>query len=116
MSPQALTVLAPPGNGLVDVVVHNTGGSSAMSAADQFFYGYPPAITGLTPQFGPTTGGTQVTILGTGFTGAIQVGFSGLPASSLVVDSDTQMRATTPPAPPGVLLTCMPMSGSCTAL
>lgn len=96
LSSQALTVTAPAGVGTVDVTVDNAGTSSATSAADQFLYGSPPTVTGLDTSSGPVTGGTTVTIDGTGFTGAAQVEFGSAPASSFTVESDTQILATTP--------------------
>jgi hypothetical protein len=99
LSPQALTVTSPPGSGLVDVTVQNGSTTSATSSADQFFYGSPPAITGLSPSSGPITGGTTVTITGTGFTGATAVGFGGIPATSFTVVSDTEIQATAPAVP-----------------
>jgi choice-of-anchor C domain-containing protein len=96
LSPQALTVISPPGSGLVDVTVQNGGTGSATSSADQFFYGSPPAVTGLSPASGPTVGGTRVTISGSGFTGATAVVFGGIAATSFTVVSDTQIQATAP--------------------
>ncbi|HEX2821202.1 MAG TPA: choice-of-anchor C family protein [Streptosporangiaceae bacterium] len=103
LSPQALTVTSPPGSGLVDVTVQNAGTSSGTSAADQFFYGSPPAVTGLSPSSGPANGGTKVTISGTGFTGATAVGFGGVPATSFTVVSATQIQATAPAQPAGTV-------------
>ena len=96
LSPEALTAVSPPGSGLEDVTVATAGGTSATSSADQFFYGSPPTISGLSVTDGPVAGGTRVTVTGTGFSGATVVGFGGLPGSSLVVDSDTQLQVTTP--------------------
>ena len=103
LSPEALIAVSPPGQGPVNVVVQTAGGNSATSSADQFFYGSPPAITGLRPQSGPVTGGTTITISGTGFTGATAVGFGGLPATSFEVKSDSEIQATTPPEPAGTV-------------
>jgi hypothetical protein len=99
LSPDALTVVSPPGSGVADVVVQTVGGKSATSAADQFLYGSPPAITGLSLRSGPSAGGTRVTISGAGFTGATVVGFGQRPAAAYVVESGTSIQAT---APPGV--------------
>ncbi|HXL91723.1 MAG TPA: IPT/TIG domain-containing protein [Streptosporangiaceae bacterium] len=101
LSPQALSVTAPAGSGMVDVQVQTAGGTSAKSPADQFFYGSPPAVTGLSPSSGPVAGGTAVTITGTGFTSATAVGFGGIPATSFTVVSGTQIRATAPAEPAG---------------
>ena len=56
----------------------------------------PPAITGISPASGPTTGGTTVTITGTDFTGATVVKFGSSDASSFTVNSDTQITAISP--------------------
>lgn len=56
-----------------------------------------PNVTNVSPQSGPATGGTVVTITGSGFTGALSVRFSGVGnAASFTVNSDTSITATTP--------------------
>ena len=60
-----------------------------------------PVITGMTPITGPESGGTPVTITGTGFTGSTGVTFDGLPATSFVVVSDTEITAVSPAHVPG---------------
>ena len=55
-----------------------------------------PAVTAISPAAGPTTGGTTVTITGTGFTGATAVDFGTAAATNLTVVSDTQITATSP--------------------
>ncbi|HKC28749.1 MAG TPA: IPT/TIG domain-containing protein, partial [Jatrophihabitans sp.] len=102
-SSNALTVTAPAGHGLVDVVVHTNGGDSATSTADQFFFGDPPTVTGLSATRGPASGGTKLTITGTGFTGATAVGFGGAPGTDLAVVSDTELDVTTPLQMPGTM-------------
>ena len=64
-----------------------------------------PAITGLDPSTGPAAGGTTVTITGTGFTGATAVEFGtvAIAPEDFTVDSDTQITATSPPHPEGVV-------------
>src|SRR5439155_16110986 len=59
-------------------------------------YGTPPTVTGVSPRFGPNTGGTTVTITGSCFTGATGVDFGGTPATTFTVDSDSQITATSP--------------------
>ena len=54
------------------------------------------AITAINPTEGPTTGGQDLTITGTGFTGATSVRFGNKNASNHQVESDTQITATTP--------------------
>jgi IPT/TIG domain-containing protein len=51
-------------------------------------------ILSFTPPSGPV--GTQVTITGTGFTGATKVTFGGVKATSFVVNSGTQVTAKVP--------------------
>src|SRR5215467_6863593 len=55
-----------------------------------------PVITSLAPISGPANGGTIVTLSGTGFTGALAVGFGATNASTLSVISDTTMVAVSP--------------------
>jgi hypothetical protein len=55
-----------------------------------------PVVTSIAPTTGPTGGGTLVTIIGTGFTGAIAVGFGSADATEIAVSSDTQVIADTP--------------------
>ncbi|MFZ3131136.1 MAG: immunoglobulin-like domain-containing protein [Desulfosporosinus sp.] len=67
-----------------------------------------PVVTSLSPRYGRVSGGTTVIITGTGFTGATAVQFhyitgaaSTTTNASFTIDSDTQITATTPAAPPG---------------
>ncbi|NUM66338.1 DNRLRE domain-containing protein, partial [candidate division KSB1 bacterium] len=55
----------------------------------------PPVLTSFTPASGPV--GTEVTITGSNFSQVTQVAFNGQAAASLVIDSNTQIRATVPP-------------------
>ena len=55
-----------------------------------------PAVTSISPATGDPAGGTTVTITGTGFTGATDVGFGAASAANMTVDSDTQITATSP--------------------
>lgn len=54
-----------------------------------------PTVTALSPTSGPTTGGTTVTVTGTGFTGATAVAFGVTPAAFTVTDATT-IVATSP--------------------
>lgn len=57
----------------------------------------PPSVTGVAPSFGPDTGGTHVTILGTGFQSGATVSLGGVPATSVTVVDPTTITATTGP-------------------
>jgi hypothetical protein len=51
----------------------------------------------VTPAFGPAAGGTSVTIVGSGFTGATGVTFGGVAATDIAINGDgTAITATTP--------------------
>lgn len=91
-----ITATAPAGTGTVDVRVTTASGTSATSAADQFTYVGAPAITSVSPATGPSTGGTTVTITGTGFGGATAVTFGASSATGFTVNSATQITATAP--------------------
>ena len=96
LSAQELTVTSPPGSGPVDVTVTNATTTSTTSSADRFYFGNTPTVTGLSQHAGPTTGGSAVTITGSGFTGATTVTFGDMPAAAFTVVSDIQVQATTP--------------------
>jgi hypothetical protein len=55
-----------------------------------------PAVTAISPSSGPRTGGTRVTITGTGLSGATAVQFGTIPATGFTVDSATQISAIAP--------------------
>jgi hypothetical protein len=83
--------------GVVDVLVATAnGGQSAVAATDQFTFAPTPSITSMTPTSGSTSGGTTVTITGTNFTGATNVLFGTVSASSFTVLSPTQISAVSP--------------------
>ncbi|RDH39963.1 MAG: hypothetical protein CFE62_006225, partial [Candidatus Aquirickettsiella gammari] len=79
--------------GTVNVVVTTVGGNSAPNL---YTYAPIPVITTLTPNAGPLAGGNNVTIRGSGFTGATNVTFGNTPATSFVVNSSSQISATVP--------------------
>jgi len=55
-----------------------------------------PAVTSVTPSSGSVSGGQAVVIVGEGFTGATDVEFGGIAATSVVVVDDTHITAVTP--------------------
>jgi hypothetical protein len=79
-------------------VVTNPDGQSA-TRANAFTYVAPaPAITvtGITPAVGPISGGTAVTITGTGFVSGATVNIGSTPATSVVVANAATVLAVTP--------------------
>ncbi|GAA2374743.1 hypothetical protein GCM10010170_078020 [Dactylosporangium salmoneum] len=87
--------------GTVGLEVTGPGGTDLMIAA--YTYVAAPTAMGMSPTFGPDFGGTSVTIMGTGFTGATGVQFGILDAASFTVNSSTQITAVTPPGVWGVV-------------
>ncbi len=102
VSDTEITVTTPAGTaGPADVVVASPAGTSAPGIFSYLAVPVAPTITGLTPTEGPETGGTLVTVTGTGFTGATGVTFDGTAGSALDVVSDTEITVTTPAGTPG---------------
>ena len=95
-----VTATAPAGKlGAVDVTVTTAGGTTTTGAADKFTYTVPPlpTVTGVSPASGSSTGGTTVTVTGTGLTGASAVKFgAGNPAIFFNVNSPTSATVTVP--------------------
>lgn len=61
-----------------------------------------PTVTNVNPGHGPSTGGTSITITGTGFLAGAEVIIGGVPATDVVVVNDTTITATTSAHNPGV--------------
>jgi alpha-tubulin suppressor-like RCC1 family protein len=96
-SPTKIVAQAPAGTvGTVDVTVTTAAGTSAKVAADRFTYVAAPTIKKLAPKAGPATGGTVVTITGTGLTGASAVSFGANPGKVLSVKSATSITVESP--------------------
>ena len=85
-----INAVPPSGSGAVDVTVTAPGGTSPTVSGD--VYRYVPSVTSVSPTSGPTTGGTTVTINGTGFSGATGVSFGGTAATFSVKSSKPDLR------------------------
>ncbi|MCZ6689537.1 MAG: IPT/TIG domain-containing protein [Planctomycetota bacterium] len=102
LSPSSIQVWSPPAltPATVDVTVQSSWVVEQATRPNGFEYVVVPSgacsILGVTPSVGPLWGGTDVTITGTGFTAGAQVFFDILPATNVIFDSSTQIRATTP--------------------
>jgi hypothetical protein len=95
-SDTSITAVSPAGTGTVDVTVTTPSGTSATSSTDHFSYG--PTVSRVEPNHGSPSGGTTVTITGTGFTGATAIKFGASNAARLTVNSATSISAISPKA------------------
>jgi len=107
VNPTTITANTPPGTvGPANVTVTNPNGQSTI-LPNGFTYtatatgGAAPTVGTITPNSGPTTGGTPITITGTGFTPGSTVNVGGTPATGVTVVNPTTITATTPPGVPG---------------
>ena len=83
--------------GVVDVVVRNSDSQTGtLSSGFTYEALAPPVITSIAPGDGSTTGGTAVTITGTGFVAGATVAFGGIAATGVSVADATSITATTP--------------------
>jgi hypothetical protein len=93
-----ITATIPPAlvSGPVDVSVTTPGGTSADTAADDFTYAAPPAVTSVVPDKGSVTGGNTIVLNGTDFVGVTKVTIDGVDATTFTVNSATKITAVTP--------------------
>jgi hypothetical protein len=68
-------------------------------------------VTNVSPNNGPTTGGTAVTITGTNFAAGATVTFGGNSATNVVVVNSTTITAKTPSGSPGAVTVTVTNSG-----
>lgn len=85
--------------GSVKVVISNSLGSAEVPGG----YTYLPEIhvDDVTPALGPISGGTQITVTGSGFAPGAIVRVGALPATGVVVQSGSTLKAVTPPGSAG---------------
>jgi hypothetical protein len=90
--------------GVFNLFVTTARGTSAANyARDEFTYDALPTVTALSTHSGPVTGGTPITIIGTGFVAGATVvigqghgaGSGAIAATSVVVVSSTEITAVT---------------------
>ena len=84
-------------SGAVNIVVTNPDGQSS-TLTNGFVYALaaPPDVTGITPNSGPTAGGTSVTISGSAFVSGATVRIGGVLATNVSFVNSTSITATTP--------------------
>ena len=121
VSSTEIQAISPPGQaGTVDITVTSPGGTSATSSTDQFTYLKPtppkPTVTSITPTSGPTTGGTSVTITGTGFTSGATVMFGTVAATAVTVNSATSITAISPAESPGTVNVTVTTTGGTSSI
>ncbi|MFB7557625.1 IPT/TIG domain-containing protein, partial [Streptomyces brevispora] len=104
-----ITAVTPAGTGAVPVTVTTLGGTTGPV---YFFYLTAPALTAVSPNQGPASGGTTVTLTGAGLTGATAVTFGSNPATTYTVNSATQITAVTPAGTGAVPVTVTTLGGT----
>jgi len=97
----SITAIVPAATatGVMDVQVTTAAGTSPTGSADQFTYTASPSpvVSGLSVTSGAMTGGTTLTISGSGFTGALGVLVGGVP-TFFTLNSDGSITAIVPPS------------------
>ena len=95
--------------GAVDVTLSNANGSDTAVAG----YTYQPFVRvyEVTPNFGPTAGGTAFTLSGDGFVAGAAVRVGALPAAAVEVVDGQTITAVTPPGSPGLANITVQQSG-----
>jgi hypothetical protein len=101
--------------GTVAVRVVTPYGAVNAPTNERFTYAAVPAVTSLSPTSGPAAGGTNVTINGSGFTGATAVSFGSVAATSFTVVSATRITARTPAQAAGAVTVSVTTPGGTSA-
>ncbi len=95
VSASRITASAPAGTGAINITVTTPNGTSAIVPADVFTFG--PTISGVSPNRGPTSGGSTVTITGSDLSAIAAVKFGSASATSFKVNSQSSLTAVAPP-------------------
>lgn len=101
---QTITATVPalvgptPSNRALTIDVINTHDQARGRLVAAYTY-QPLSVTGVAPQWGPSSGGTALTITGTGFDAATIISIAGLPAGALALQSPTCITCTAPALP-----------------
>ena len=110
VSSTTITATTPAGSaGAVTVTVTVSGQSGSLASG--FTYVVAPTVSSVSPNNGPTAGGTAVTITGTNFVAGATVKFGATAATNVVVVSSTTITATTPAGSAGAVTVTVTMSG-----
>ncbi|UKY54535.1 IPT/TIG domain-containing protein [Streptomyces inhibens] len=111
-----ITTTAPAGTGTVQVTVTTPRGTSAELVTYTYGTVTTPTLTSVSPVSGPVTGGTTVTLRGTGLSGATAVRFGATAATSFTVVSDTEVTAVAPAGSGTVQVTVVTPGGTSNAV
>lgn len=97
ISPLQVKAMVPAHTaGSVNVEVTTNGGDSSTLPAGFTYTTSTPSISSVSPNAGPTTGGTAITVNGSNFSTGATISFGGTAASGVSYVSSTQLKATTP--------------------
>lgn len=97
VSDTVITARTPPHPpGPVNVVVRYSSGATD-TVRNAFTYHLAPSLTNVSPNTGPVTGGTRVTVQGTNFVAGATLTVGGLPATDIAFVNANTLTATTPP-------------------
>lgn len=103
MSSTSVQAEAPPhAVGVVSISVRNTDNQLA-DLPRAFRYVDPPTLTAVGPNTGDVSGGTLITLTGTGFTPGSTVTLDGVPATQVAFVSATELTAFTPAHGPAMV-------------
>ncbi len=88
--------------GATNLVITNPDGQTA-TGTGAYTYQAAPTVTSVTPIGGTPSGGTSVTVTGTGFVSGASVTFGVTPATGVTVVNSTSITATTPAGAAGAV-------------
>lgn len=94
----ASCTLPPHAAATVNINVTTPGGTSGNQP---FTYSDVPSLSAISPDQGPTAGGTSITLTGSRFVAGMTVSVGGNPCTPVTIVSSTEARCTTPPGPAG---------------
>jgi IPT/TIG domain len=109
------TLAGTPALGIVgayEVTITAANGTSPTQSFTLILAAAKPTVTGLSPTSGPAAGGTLVTILGTGLTGASAVDFGTNAATDVTVVNATTITAVSPAGAGVVNVTVTTLGGT----
>jgi alpha-tubulin suppressor-like RCC1 family protein len=115
VSVNEIKAVSPPGSGTVNVTVTTPAGTSPPKPGNRFAYIAKATVAKLSVKGGPATGGTVVTITGTGFLAPAEVHFGEAEATSVTVNSSTSITATTTAMASGKLAVTVTTPGGTSA-